>query len=80
MVWKITGGFRVIAPFTSHGLPLNPTLSLYFSKGLTNRRAYKPPSDVEERIEQLTQEHCTKGENWRELKLTDPKLKYKVND
>ena len=56
-----------------------PCYNVYFSKGLTNRKAYKPPPDVEARIERLTSMHCEDGQDWRQLELTDPTLKYKVS-
>ena len=55
------------------------TYDVYFRKGLTNRKAYKPPPDVEDRVERITSPHCEAGQDWRQLELTDPTLKYKVS-
>ena len=52
---------------------------VYFRKGLTNRKAYKPPPDVEDRVERITSPHCEAGQDWRRLELTDPTLKFKVS-
>ena len=52
---------------------------MYFRKGLTNRKAYKPPPDVEDRVERITSPHCETGQDWRQLELTDPTLKFKVS-
>ncbi len=49
-----------------------------FRKGLTNRKAYVPPSDVALRIERIAAPLCDDGEHWGDLQLTDPELKYKV--
>ena len=45
---------------------------------MTNRKAYKPPPDVEDQIKNITAQYCTQGEDWRDVQLKDPRIKYKV--
>ncbi|XP_070572145.1 large ribosomal subunit protein mL50-like [Ptychodera flava] len=42
------------------------------------KRAYKPPADAVEHLEAITKSHHPEIEEWRDIQLSDPLLKYKI--
>ena len=50
-----------------------------FARVLTTKKGFKPPRDVEKKIENVVSQLCPGEKDWRRTSLKDPRVKYKVS-